>query len=127
MDLATFQAVYEAVSIPVLLLGLGNVILIVLLAKWHVGDDPRFDFRRMLVDPATKAISSRQLGVFVALWTSTEWGMYLIVTGKFTEWFYAGYMAAWVAYGIANKYADVKAATANAKLPSHEDEGDPKP
>lgn len=37
-------------------------------------------------------------------WIVSTWGfVYLIVTGKLTEWYFVGYMAAWVANALIGK------------------------
>ena len=122
-----FLLLYEVLDIPLVILGLANLVLILVLLKWHLGNNREFDFRRALIDPATKAVSFTRLGIFVALWASTEWGMYLIAVDKFSEWFYGGYMTAWVAYGIMSKNADAKMVIAGAKKPGFDDMEDPRP
>lgn len=34
---------------------------------------------------------------FGAFWVSTVWGSVMVYQEKFTEWFFVGYMSAWVA------------------------------
>lgn len=40
-------------------------------------------------------------------WIVSTWGfVYLLIEERFSEWYFAGYMAAWVGNALADKYLD---------------------
>lgn len=53
-------------------------------------------------------ISESKLARFVAFAISSWAFVFLIITEKMTEWFFFGYMAAWVSNAIFSKYIDKK-------------------
>lgn len=121
-----FYALYNYVDFPAFLLGLGNLVFILVLVKWHV-QDGKFDFRLALVDPATNAISFSRLGQLTALVASTEWGMYEAVKGRLTEWFVVAYLGAWAGVAVYGKWQDSQNAKSGVTMPKHDEEKDPKP
>lgn len=53
-------------------------------------------------------ISEAKFARFVAFVVST-WGfVYLILDQRFSEWYFAGYMAAWTGNALFNKWLDAK-------------------
>lgn len=129
MDLAELKELYRIVDLPAVMLGLGNVLFLLVLVRWHVQDGP-FDFRKALIDPATNAVSFSRLGQLIALVSSTEWGMYEAMKGRLTEWFVLAYLGAWAGVAVYGKWQDSQNAKDNVRLPSHYDsreERDPRP
>ena len=54
---------------------------------------------------------------FTAFVVST-WGfVYLIVDQRFSEWYFAGYMAAWAGNALLNKWLTIKQGTTNPTPP----------
>lgn len=54
---------------------------------------------------------------FTAFVVST-WGfVYLIVDQRFSEWYFAGYMAAWAGNALLNKWLTIKQGTGNGSPP----------
>ena len=54
---------------------------------------------------------------FVAFIVST-WGfVYLIVDQRFSEWYFAGYMAAWAGNALLNKWLNIKDTAVQNQLP----------
>lgn len=100
-------SIYQAIDLPAVFMGFGNLGFIIVLAKWHV-DDGEFDFRRALLDPLTDAISFTRLGQLTALVASTEVMFYLAVKDRLAEWFFLGYMGAWAGVAIYGKWQDSK-------------------
>jgi len=57
---------------------------------------------------ANGRISEAKFARFVAFLVST-WGfVYLILDQRFSEWYFAGYMAAWTGNALFNKWLDSK-------------------
>jgi hypothetical protein len=60
-------------------------------------------------------------------WIVSTWGfIYLIMDHKFSEWYFAGYMAAWAGNALISKYLDrgIPATAANSES---EPESEPEP
>lgn len=126
MDLADLKDLYKLLDVPALMMGIGNLVFLLVLVRWHVQDGP-FDFRKALIDPATNAVSFSRLGQLIALVSSTEWGMYEAVKGRLTEWFVLAYLGAWAGVAVYGKWQDSQNARSNVRLPSHDDDRDPRP
>lgn len=72
--------------------------------------ESRFDFSQIFMDADGKTSMAR-VAQFSALVVSTWAFVYLTVGDKMTEWYFAGYMAAWVVNGLGSKWIDGKDAT----------------
>ena len=103
----TLKHLFQTSDLPTIIL-FGTVLMLVLvLIKWHT-DNSTFDFRRALIDPATKEISFSRLGHFVCLVVSTGIILHAACLGRLTEWMYSGYMFAWAGAYVVSKAIDVK-------------------
>ena len=88
--------------------GMGAVLLIVvfflvlLLLVWHRESDNRVDLKDLVCKDGT--LDEKKFTRFGA-WIVSTWGfVYMIMDGKFTEWYFVGYMGVWVTNAILDKY-----------------------
>ena len=97
--------------IPKLAFGtiLALLCILAFILAWKATHDEgsRFDFAQAFIDPDGKTSIGR-IGIFVALSCSTWAFVYLVLNDKITEWYYTGYMAAWVAQGVGSKWLENK-------------------
>ena len=78
------------------------IFLIGLLWSWHKAKNNNFN----LMDAITidGKLDESKMTRFIAFIIST-WGfIFLMITEKFTEWYFMGYMAAWVGNALFNRY-----------------------
>ena len=70
--------------------------------SWHKQKGNKFDMMDLITIDGK--LEEAKMTRFVAFVIST-WGfIFLITTGKFTEWYFMGYMAAWVGNALFNRY-----------------------
>ena len=91
-----------AFSIVLALLG---ILASVLAWKATHSGESRFNFEEAFLDTNGKTSISR-IGMFSALVVSTWAFVYMTVDGKMTEWYFTGYMGAWVLNGLGSKFLD---------------------
>lgn len=97
-------------NIPALAFGAVIVLLVILagiLAWKATHSQSQFDFSSAFLDPDGKTSMTR-IGVFTALACSTWAFVFLILNDKISEWYFTGYMAAWVLQGVGNKWLENK-------------------
>ena len=83
-------------------LALTTLILILVLAAWHRNKDSHIDLRDLVCEQGR--LDEKKFARFGA-WIVSTWGfVYLIVEERFSEWYFAGYMAAWVGSAIIDRY-----------------------
>lgn len=89
-----------------MVLGLVVFFLIMLLIIWHRDSASRIDLKDLICkDNKLDEKKFTRLGA----WIVSTWGfIYLILDGKFTEWYFTGYMAIWVGNAIVDKYLNNK-------------------
>lgn len=77
-----------------------------LLIVWHRDSKSRVDLTDLLCrDGKLDEKKFTRLGA----WIVSTWGfVYLVLDGKFTEWYFTGYMAIWVGNVIFDKYLNNK-------------------
>lgn len=78
------------------------IFLLILLVVWHKDHRSKID----LTDLITKngRLDEKKF-TRLGAWIVSTWGfVYLMLDGKFTEWYFAGYMAIWVGNAIFDKY-----------------------
>lgn len=80
---------------------LSVVVGIALVVKWQLANN-KFDLKDLIC--LDGKISETRLARFGAFAVSTWCFIYLTATGKLTEWFFMGYMAAWVGNALFNSY-----------------------
>jgi len=98
------------IDIPKTTFGIVLILLVVLawILAWkatHSNSD--FDFSSAFVDRDGKTSMGR-IGIFTALICSTWAFVYLVLNDKITEWYFTGYMGAWVLQGIGSKWVENK-------------------
>ena len=89
-------------------LGLNGILAIVVLFLifilyiWHKDSKSNIDLKDLIC--VDNKIDEKKFVRFGA-WIVSTWGfVYLIVEERFSEWYFAGYMAAWVGNAIFDKY-----------------------
>lgn len=88
--------------------GLSTVLIIVvvlllgILYAWHKDSDSKIDLKDLICREGK--LDEKKFVRFGA-WIVSTWGfVYLIVEERFSEWYFMGYMAAWVGNAIFDKY-----------------------
>jgi hypothetical protein len=97
------------------------VALIAVLVAWNIQRDKnnQIDLKDLVCKDGR--INEAKFMRFCTFVVST-WGfVYLIVDQRFSEWYFAGYMAAWTGNALVNKWLTIKEQTtanpANTQLP----------
>lgn len=103
IDFATISKMKVSMSV---LLAIVVLFLIALLLIWHRDSRNTVDLKDLIcVDNKLDEKKFTRLGA----WIVSTWGfVYLILDSKFTEWYFAGYMAIWVGNAIVDKYLNSK-------------------
>lgn len=99
-----------------LVLALTVLGLLMVLWNFHRDKDNSMDLKDLICHQG-----QLHQGKFMRLgaWIVSTWGfIYLIMDQKFSEWYFAGYMAAWAGNALISKYLDRGAAT-NASSESY--------
>jgi hypothetical protein len=80
--------------------------LIAILYAWHRDSKSQVDLTDLICrDGKLDEKKFTRLGA----WIVSTWGfVYLVLDGKFTEWYFTGYMAIWVGNVIVDKYLNNK-------------------
>lgn len=82
------------------------IFAVILLIIWHRDSHSRIDLTDLLCKDGH--LDEKKFTRFGA-WIVSTWGfVYLMLDGKFTEWYFAGYMAIWVGNVIVDKYLNNK-------------------
>lgn len=80
--------------------------LIAILCVWHRDGRSKIDLRDLICKDSK--LDEKKFTRFGA-WIVSTWGfVYLMLDGKFTEWYFTGYMAIWVGNAIVDKYLNNK-------------------
>jgi len=88
----------------VLILAVG--MLLAVLWNFHRDRDNQVDLKDLICHQGR--VNEAKFARFGAFIVST-WGfVYLILDERFSEWYFAGYMAAWVGNALVNKYLNGK-------------------
>jgi hypothetical protein len=84
------------------------VALVALLIAWNIQRDKtnQIDLKDLVCkDGRINEAKFMRFGTFVV----STWGfVYLIVDQRFSEWYFAGYMAAWTGNALVNKWLSIK-------------------
>ena len=89
------------------------VALIAMLVAWNIQRDKnnQIDLKDLVCTDGR--INEAKFMRFCTFVVST-WGfVYLIVDQRFSEWYFAGYMAAWTGNALVNKWLTIKEQTTN--------------
>ena len=87
---------------------LGIVVIIALMVFWNIqrDKDNQIDLKDLVCKDGR--INEAKFMRFTTFVVST-WGfVYLIVDQRFSEWYFAGYMAAWTGNALLNKWLTIK-------------------
>lgn len=97
----------------VLLIAVG--VLLAILWNFHRDRDNHVDLKDLICHEGQ--VNEAKFARFGAFIVST-WGfVYLILDERFSEWYFAGYMAAWCGNALVNKYLNVKEAANGVPTP----------
>lgn len=78
------------------------IFLVIMLWVWHRNSESNIDLKDLICSRGK--IDEKKFVRFGA-WIVSTWGfVYLIVEERFSEWYFMGYMAAWVSNAILDKY-----------------------
>lgn len=106
--MAEIAALFTAKFTMQFLLGLLVFIVLLTLVKMTRNSDDKFDLRDLVsIDGKLDEKKFTRFGA----WVVSTWGfVYLLVsdTEKLSEWYFIGYMGAWVANVIMDKYMNPK-------------------
>ena len=84
------------------LLSLVVCFLLLLLLVWHRNSRNDIDLKDLVCRDGR--LDEKKFTRFGA-WIVSTWGfVYMIMDGKFTEWYFVGYMGVWVTNAILDKY-----------------------
>ena len=98
-DWTTISKMHVSMSV---VLAMIVIFLIAILYAWHRDSDSKVDLKDLICkDGQLDEKKFTRLGA----WIVSTWGfVYLVLDGKFTEWYFTGYMAIWVGNAIMDKY-----------------------
>lgn len=89
-----------------MVLGMVIFFLLALLVVWHRDSKSRIDLKDLI---CKEGKLDEKKFTRLGAWIVSTWGFtYLILEGKFTEWYFTGYMAIWVGNAIVDKYLNNK-------------------
>lgn len=81
---------------------LAVMFLVCILYVWHRDSKSNIDLKDLICESGK--IDEKKFVRFGA-WIVSTWGfVYLIVEERFSEWYFAGYMAAWVGNALLEKF-----------------------
>lgn len=87
--------------------------LLLVLLIWHRHSDNKIDIKDLICIDGR--LDEKKFVRFGA-WIVSTWGfVYLIVEERFSEWYFMGYMTAWVGNAILDKYINRQKENFNAK------------
>ena len=110
-DLAAINKTQVAMSTLLIVVVL---FLLLLLWVWHRSKDSHIDLRDLIC--SDNKLDEKKFVRFGA-WIVSTWGfVYLIVEERFSEWYFAGYMAAWVTNALVDKYINIKTTVREEQL-----------
>lgn len=85
-------------------LALVVVFAVAILYAWHRDSHSKIDLTDLICH--NDRLDEKKFTRFGA-WIVSTWGfVYLMLDGKFTEWYFTGYMAIWVGNVIVDKYVN---------------------
>jgi hypothetical protein len=89
-----------------LVLAITVLMLILILWNFHKDCNNRLDLKDLIShDGRISETKFMRMGAFVV----STWGfVYLILDERFSEWYFAGYMAAWTGNALLSKYLSIR-------------------
>lgn len=106
-----------------IILMLSFVVSIAMLVRWQIQGENGFDLKDLI--SIRGKVSSSKMARLGAFMVSTWCFIYLTANDKLTEWYFMGYMAAWVGNALYNSYLvqkDANASSASKKKPKESPE-----
>lgn len=103
--MTTWQSLFDANITPADVMYIILAVLAISCIRWLWKQNANCNSTVDLADLVTIGgrLNERKVARFGA-WIVSTWGfVYLIVTGKLTEWYFVGYMTAWVANALIGK------------------------
>lgn len=95
-------------------LAMVTAFLLFVIWLWHKDSHNRIDVKDLI---CTDGHLDEKKFVRFGAWIVSTWGfVYLIVDERFSEWYFMGYMTAWVGNALLDKYMNVKSEP-NGKKP----------
>jgi hypothetical protein len=85
-----------------IILMISFTIALLLMIKWQLTPNNGFDLRDIIC--SNGRLSSSKVARFGAFMVSTWCFIYLAANDKLTEWYFMGYMAAWVGNALFSNY-----------------------
>ena len=91
-------------SVDVMYIILTIIVLVCTLYLWKLNVDQKSSISLIDLISINGKLNERKFSRFGA-WIVSTWGfIYLIVTDRLDEWYFIGYMGAWVANALIGKY-----------------------
>ena len=84
----------------------GLIIGVLLIVKWHISTDSRFDIKHLMIDSVSHKMSLQKVGQLFALLISTWVIIHETQYGRLTEFLFIGYMTIWSGSNSLNKWID---------------------
>lgn len=102
MDLNTIlQMVQNGMALALIL---GIIVIGAIIWNLHKDKDNQVDIKDLIC--ANGKLSERKFTRFSAWMVSTWAFVYLVIDNRFSEWFFAGYMAIWTGNALFSKWLD---------------------
>ena len=79
-----------------------------IVSLWNIHTNPKYPFKLTDLFVEDNKLSERKVARFGAFVISSWTFIYLSLTQQLTEWYFLGYMGAWVANAIISKHVDNK-------------------
>jgi len=99
IDWATINKMQFALSTVLIMVVL---FLVFILWIWHRNSDTNIDLKDLI---CSRGKLDEKKFVRFGAWIVSTWGfVYLIIEERFSEWYFMGYMTAWVGNAILDKY-----------------------
>jgi hypothetical protein len=117
MDKTTLQQMGALEAASGMVISLIVIVVLSLAFIWNIQRDRenQVDIKDLICSDGR--INEAKFMRFTAFVVST-WGfVYLIVDQRFSEWYFAGYMAAWAGNALLNKWLTIKQGTSNGSPP----------
>jgi hypothetical protein len=90
--------------VEVMYIILALIVMVCTFYLWRLNEDQRSSISLIDLVSINGRLNERKFSRFGA-WVVSTWGfIYLVVTDKLDEWYFMGYMGAWVANALIGKY-----------------------
>lgn len=90
--------------VEVMYIILALIVIVCTFYLWRLNEDQKSSISLIDLISINGKLNERKFSRFGA-WIVSTWGfIYLVVTDKLDEWYFMGYMGAWVANALIGKY-----------------------